>query len=111
YRPEVVFKMYDSYQKTGYASHVIEEAAKLAPVTVKRYFNKGDPIYETLKNSNDTTVKVILQIMARYARKSNAYTLIDDIMAGKLTIEKADAIGKVPQKYLKAMLAIRANKL
>lgn len=109
-RPDVVFKLYDSYSKTPYAERVIIEAAKIAPVTVKRYFNKGDPIYEILKNSNDTVIKLVLQIMSRYTRKSNAYTLIDDIAAGKLTIEKADAIGKQPEKYLRAMLNIRSRK-
>ncbi|MCW5908086.1 MAG: hypothetical protein KIS94_09525 [Chitinophagales bacterium] len=109
-RPDVVFRLFDSYSKNAYAERVVIEAAKTAPVTVKRYFNKGDPVYEILKSSNDTVVKVILQIMNRYTRKSNAFTLIDDIMAGKLTIEKADAIGKQPEKYLRTMLNIRARK-
>lgn len=109
-RPDIVFKIYDTYSKNPYAAKVVVEAAKAAPVTVKRYFNKGDAIYETLKQSDDTTSKVLVQIMNKYTRRSNAFTLIDDIMKGKLTIEKADAIGKQPQKYLQTMLNIRARK-
>ncbi len=109
-RPDIVFKIYDTYSKNPYAAKVVVEAAKAAPVTVKRYFNKGDAIYETLKQSDDTTAKVLVQIMNKYTRRSNAFTLIDDIMKGKLTIEKADAIGKQPQKYLQTMLNIRARK-
>lgn len=108
-RPDIVFKLYDSYARNTYAAHVVVEAAKIAPVTVKRYFNKGDAIYETLKASDDTAVKIILQIMNKYQRKSNAYTLIDDILTGKLTVDKADAIGKSPEKYLQTMLSIRAR--
>jgi hypothetical protein len=109
-RPDIVFKIYDTYSKNPYAAKVVVEAAKVAPVTVKRYFNKGDAIYETLKQSDDTTTKVLVQIMSKYTRRSNAFTLIDDIMKGKLTIEKADAIGKQQQKYLQTMLSIRARK-
>lgn len=109
YRPDVVLKLYDTYYNNSYAARVLEETAKAAPVTVKRYFNKGDPIYEILKRSNDTAVKVIVQIMAHYTRKSNAFTLLDDIVRGSLTIEKADAIGRSPEKYLKAMLQIRSR--
>jgi hypothetical protein len=109
-RPDIVFKNYDTYSKNPYATRVVVEAAKIAPVTVKRYFNKGDPIYETLKQSDDTTIKVLMQIMAKYTRKSNAFALIDDIVNGKLTMDKADAIGKQPQKYLQTLLNIRSRK-
>lgn len=110
YRPDLVFINYDIYASRPYSLHVIEEASKIDPVRVKRYFNPNDAIYKALKTSNDSTVKIILQIMARYNRRSNAFTLIDDIVNKKLTIEKADAIGTNPEKYLKAMLRIRAKK-
>lgn len=110
YRPDLVFTNYDVYASKGYSLHALEEATKIAPVKVKRYFNPNDAIYKALKTSNDTVVKIILQIKDKYSRRTNAFTLIDDIAAGKLTIEKADAIGNSPQKYLRAMLRIRAKK-
>ncbi|MDB5283146.1 MAG: hypothetical protein JWO06_2221 [Bacteroidota bacterium] len=110
YRPEQVFVNYDLYRNRDYALHVLEESAKIAPVTVKRYFNPGDPVYEALKKSEDTVVKTILAIKNKFSRKSNAFTLLDDIMSGKYTMEKADAIGNDPQKFLEAMLKIRAKK-
>lgn len=109
-RPDIVFKIYDAYSKNAYAERVVVEAAKVAPVTVKRYFNKGDAIYETLKRSDDTAVKVLVAIMNKFTRKSNAFALVDDIVKGRMTMDKADAIGKQPQKYLQALLSIRARK-
>ena len=110
YRPDLVFINYRNYGKKSYSLHVIEEASKIAPVTVKRYFNPGDPIYEALKLSHDSVVKIILQIKERYMRKSNAFTLLDGIVSGAYTMEKADAIGKEPRKFLQAMLKIRGKK-
>lgn len=109
-RPDLVFLHFREYQSNSYVLHVLEETSKIAPVTVKRYFNLNDPIYKLLKTSNDTVVKVILKIKEIYTRKSNAYTLIDDIMNGNLTMEQADAIGSDPVKFLQTMLRIRARK-
>ena len=110
YRPDLVFSNYNLYAGKNYSLHVLEEASKIAPVTVKRYFNAGNPIYERLKTSNDTAVKIILRIKENYERKSNAYTLLDAIVNGEITIEKADAIGKEPEKYLLEMIKIRSKK-
>ena len=110
YRPDLVFTNYELYAAKPYSLHVLEEATKIAPVKVKRYFNPNDPIYKALKTSNDTVIKTILQIKDKYSRKTNAFTLIDDVVNGKLTIDRADAIGNVPQKYLRTMLRIRAKK-
>ena len=110
YRPDLVFLNFRKYADKDYALHVLEEATKIAPVTVKRYFNPNDTIYKMLKRSNDTVVKVILQIKDKYTRKSNAYALIDDIMNGNCTMQQADAIGADPVKYLQTMLRIRARK-
>lgn len=110
YRPDLVFINYNTYASQNYSLHVLEEAAKIAPVKVKRYFNPKDEIFKALQQSNDTAVKIILEIKEKFSRKSNAFTLLDDIVTGKLTKEKADAIGNNPQKYLKTMLNIRAKK-
>jgi len=109
-RPDLIFKNFDVFASKDYAVRVLAEAAKVAPVKVKRYFNPNDEIYKALKKSDDTAVKILLQIKDKYNRKSNAFTLIDDIVKGKLTLEKADAIGNNPQKYLRTMLNIRSRK-
>lgn len=109
YRPELVFKYYDDYKDRDFSLHVIEEASKIAPVTVKRYFNPNNPIYEALKTSNDTVIKVILEIKNKYTRKSNAFTLIDGIMNGDYTIGQADTIGNNARKFLRAMIKIRSR--
>jgi hypothetical protein len=110
YRPDLVFQNYDNYKGRDFSLHVIEEAAKIAPVTVKRYFNPNNPIYLALKTSKDTSVKVILEIKDKYTRKSNAYTLLDGIMAGDYNMAQADSIGNNPRAFLRAMIKIRTKK-
>lgn len=110
YRPDLVFSNYNTYADKKYSLHVLEECSKIAPVTVKKYFNPNDPIYAALKKSNDPIIKTILEIKDKYSRKSNTFTLLDEITAGNLSLENADAIGNHPEKYLRAMLKIRAKK-
>lgn len=110
YRPDLVFKTYDIYYKQPYTLRVLETAAKAAPVTVKRYLSPNDPIYLTLQDSRDTIVKMIMQIKEKYGRTTNAFTLIDPIANGKMTMAKADETGKNPEKYLRAMLNTMVKK-
>lgn len=110
YHPETVFRMYVIYAGKNYALHVLEEASKTAPVTVKKYFNDGNPIYEMLKLSKDPVIAIILQIRQLYNRKTNAYTLIDAINDFHYTIQQADTVGNNPREYLRAMLQIRIKK-
>ncbi len=110
YHPDLVFSTYDIYSSQPYSKHVLEEAAKIAPVTVKKYFNPGGAINEVLKSSGDSAVQILMEIKNKYGRKSNAFTLLDQIITGELTLDRADAIGASPQKYLRAMLQIRTKK-
>lgn len=110
YRPDLVFLNYGNYLSEPYAQHVLEEAAKIAPVMVKKYLIPGSDINDALKASNDSVVQIILEIKNKYTRKSNAFTLLDEIVTGNLTLERADAIGSNPEKYLRMMLKIRAKR-
>jgi hypothetical protein len=109
YRPDLVLSSYELYASKSYSLGVLEEAVKTDPVRAKRYFNPNDAINKALLTSTDTAIKVILRIKDKYSRRSNSFTLIDDIVNGRTTLEKADAIGNNPQKYLRAMLNIRAR--
>ncbi len=110
YRPDLVFTNYGNYLSEPYAQHVLEEAAKIAPVMVKKYLIPGSDINDALKGSNDSVVQIILEIKNKYTRKSNAFTLLDEIVNGNLSLERADAIGSNPEKYLRMMLKIRAKR-
>ncbi len=107
YRPDLVFKNYDVYYTKDYTLHVLEECTKIAPITAKRYFNKGNGIYETLKGSSDTAVKILLQVREKYGAKTNAYALLDEMVTGGLSIEEANLIGQNNEKYLRHLLQIR----
>lgn len=109
-RPDLVFSNYSLYAGKNYARRVVEEAAKIAPVTVKRYFNPGNNIFELLRKSEDPTVKIIVEINEKFGRRSNAFTLLNDLARGNSTIEDADATGADARKYFKSMIHIRTNQ-
>lgn len=108
-RPDLVFSNYTAYADKSYAPKVLETAAKIAPVTVKRYFNLGNPIFETLRKNNDPAIQAIMSINDKFGRRSNAFTLLDDVANGVSTVEEADKTGADSRKYLQAMLRIRSK--
>lgn len=105
--PEEVLRNYGDFADQSWAKSVIEETAKFAPLSVKKYLGGGHPINFVLNNSNDTIVKLILNIYRLYGVKTNAYVLIDGIYNKMLSIEKADSVTKVDLRYLMFMLRIR----
>jgi hypothetical protein len=110
FKPKEILQSFDLISDRAYAQLVLDEAAKTAPVTVKRYFSKGDLIFERLQQSTDSSVIAILKINSLFGKKSNAFALLDGIMKGKYSIQKADSIGNDKRQYLKALLEIRKQK-
>jgi len=110
YRPKEILQSYDLFADMPYSLHVLESVAKAAPVTIKRYFNKSDPIFIKLQNSTDSAVVILLKINQEFGKKSNAFALLDDIKKGRYSISKADSIGNDKRLYLRAMMEIRKQK-
>lgn len=108
-RPDLVFSNYSAYADKSYSATVLETTAKIAPVTAKRYFNLGNPIFEALKKSPDMAIQAIMSINDKFGRRSNAFTLLDDVVTGLSTVEDADHTGADSRKYLQAMLRIRSK--
>ena len=105
--PDEILKNYGDYADQVWSKNVIVETAKQAPLSVKKYLGSAHPIRYVLYESNDTIVKLILNIYNRYGVKTNAYSLIDGIYSNFISLEKADSFGKIDLKYLMYMLRIR----
>ena len=105
--PDEVFKNYGDYSDQVWAKKLVEETAKNAPLSVKKYLSSYHPIRQVLNSSNDTIVKLILGIYKKYGVKTNAYTLIDGIYNNTFSLEKADSVGSVDLRYLINMLKVR----
>lgn len=108
--PDDVLKNYGDYADQIWAKSVIVETAKQAPLSVKKYLGSAHPITYVLYGSDDTIVKLILNIYKQYGVKTNAFSLIDGIQSNFISLEKADSFGKNDLKYLMYLLRIRKKE-
>lgn len=110
YRPDLVMKNFYVYNDMPYAQKVINEAAKYAPVTAKKYLIETDIINYYLRRSKDPAVVSLLKINDTYGKASNAYTLLHLIVNEGMSIDEANAIGKDQRKYFDALIKVRSVK-
>lgn len=108
--PDIIFKNYGDFADQPWATKLVCETAKSAPLSVKKYLGSAHPIRSILYNSNDSIIKLIIGIYKNYGSKTNAYTLLDGIYNGNISLEKADSIGSVDLRYLIHMLKIRKQE-
>lgn len=90
-----------------YAMEVLESIALDAPTVLKEYFGSNHLNYRVLKETKNQNVVKILDIYKQYGSSSKAYILINEIIAGRLTIAQANEIGKDEQKLFQKLLEIR----
>lgn len=108
--PDEVLRVYDDFQYSPRAKAHVIAAAKYAPQTVKRYLIGGNPILQILRSSDDTIIKTILKINQQAGKKSQAFTVVDEIAKGKSTIEEIDSIYHNKRLWLKKLIQLRAQK-
>jgi hypothetical protein len=108
--PIDVILYYGLYYKKEYAVKVVETAAAYAPDEAKRFMIEGNPINKIIKESNDTTLQILVKATAKFGKKTSATTLTETIATGALSIEKADSITYQPKDYLTKLIAIRMQK-
>jgi hypothetical protein len=107
--PVQVLENHFLYDDKPYATEIISKAAVSAPITAKKYFLQDHPIMQILKHSTDPDVVTLLSIEKRFGKSTNAYTLLDPIAKGKLSLDSAHDIGKDQYRYLQQLLETRIN--
>jgi hypothetical protein len=108
--PDEIFRFTEDFAERPYAQHVIDYAAVFAPEVAKKYMLINNPVYQIMRSSQDTGVRVILKITDDIGKKSNAYVLLDPIVKGKMTIKEADSIGADPRTFFAALHEVRKQK-
>lgn len=108
--PEKIIENYGQFIDRPYAGKVIDVAAKTAPLVAKKYILEGNPINNLFKKSTDSSIVVLLKLNQEFGKKTNAYVLLDEIVKQKISLQKADSIGKNPIEYLNHLMKIRFQK-
>jgi hypothetical protein len=108
--PDEIFKNVDDFAERPYAQHVIDYTSVFAPEVAKKYMLINNPVFNIMKTSQDSAVRIILKITTDIGKKSNAYVLLDAIAKGKMTIKEADAIGASPKRFFAALHEIRRQR-
>jgi hypothetical protein len=103
--PADVLKQFNNYYKQPYAQHIVDAAAKISPVTLKKYFTSKNYINSFILKSDDTIVKTIHEIYKKYGNETHMYILSDYLYTDSNSI--GNTIYKLkydPQQYLSALI-------
>ncbi len=103
--PADVLKQFNNYYKQPYAQHIIDAAAKISPVTLKKYFASKNYINSFILKSNDTIVKTIYEIYKKYGNETHMYILSDYLYAdSNIIANNIYKLKNTPQQYLSALI-------
>jgi hypothetical protein len=108
--PDIVLSHFYRFQNNTYSERVIISTACEAPGTIKKYLLPGNPIFKILQESENPCVKKVIDIHNLYGKTTAAYSLLDPIVKGKMSIQKADSISKKQNTLLIKLIDARAEK-
>jgi hypothetical protein len=107
--PVEVLNNFKSFDKKTYAKNVLEYAAKIAPHAILKYFPSTNSINKYVLESEDDTVKTIVNLYKRYGMGSKAYFFLDKIMENKELTSFYAYLQPEYDIYLKELISIRSK--
>lgn len=103
--PSDVLKQFNNYYKQPYAQHIVDAAAKISPVTLKKYFASKNYINSFILKSDDSIVRTIHDIYIKYGHETHMYILSDYLYADSNTLgTDLYKLKYTPQLYLSALI-------
>lgn len=108
--PTDALTQFISIYNEPYAMEVLEAIALDAPTVIKEYFGSNHLNYRVLKETKNPNVQTMLDIYRQYGSSSKAYVLINEIIAGRLSIAQANEIGQDEDKLFHKLLDIRKQQ-
>lgn len=110
YYPTDALTQFITIYNEPYAMEVLEAIALDAPTVIKEYFGSNHLNYRMLKETKNTNVQTMLEIYKQFGSSTKAYVLINEIIAGRLTIAQANEIGKEEDRLFHKLLDIRKQQ-
>lgn len=109
--PAEVLKQFNYYQKQPYANHIVEQAARISPNTLKKYFPSKSYINNFVLKSNDTVIKTMLNIYNMLGVETKAYILSDFVYAdNNPNLSAIHNLKYIPENYLTALITLKQRE-
>ena len=82
-----------------YAADLFEDMALRDPVLFKSYYNSRYPLKDALQDSENDTIRVLIDIFEHHAKDTRTMALMDLILRGELTVEQAYEVSRDDMSY------------
>ncbi|MCO5230274.1 MAG: hypothetical protein M9958_03865 [Chitinophagales bacterium] len=102
--PSDVLKSLNLFSTEPYALKIVEEVAKVSPMTVKKYFNSKNSVNALVSESQDSIVQLLVDLYNKYGNESKVYYFIDMIYHNNTSPDVLNSISQYPQTYLNALI-------
>jgi hypothetical protein len=107
--PVEVLNAFKTYDKKPYAKSVLEYCTKIAPHTVVKYFPATNSVNRFILESEDDTVKTVVELYKKYGMGSKVYFFLDKIMKDKSLMSFYAYLQPEYDIYLKELIDIRSQ--
>lgn len=107
--PAEVLKAFPAYQKEPYAREVLEHTVRIAPNAVKKYFPTRSYINTLLLESDDETVRLVMDVFRKYGVESKAYFFLDKIAEAPHRAGYFSYLRPGTETYLRELIDVRRN--
>ena len=108
--PTELLSNYKLITEQPYADTILLELIKYAPGEVKGYLYSQNAVSNSIRNSKNSWMMVLVKIYNEVGMRSRAYSFLDDIYKKKISINTADSYGNESNIYLKKLIAMIGRK-
>ena len=108
--PYEVLRVYQDFSNEFYALEILELVAINDPNAIKQYLGTYHPVNMLIQTSNDPVVQTLLDIHVSQGSRARAYTFIDWIYGGKISLEAAETLCNTPDAYFGKLVELRKKK-
>ncbi|MCO5233473.1 MAG: hypothetical protein LC105_06345 [Chitinophagales bacterium] len=102
--PSEVLKNLNLYSTETYTLKIIEEVARVSPMTVKKYFNSKNSVNAIISESQDSIVRILIDLYNKYGNESKVYYFIDLIYHNNISSDLLNSVSQYPLTYLNALI-------
>lgn len=102
--PNEVLKEIKNFAQQQYALKVVEKAARVSPMAVKKYFNSKNIVNNFVQLSQDSVVHKIVDLYHRFGNESKVFYFLDMIINQEVQAEVLHSVARNPRAYLGALI-------
>lgn len=102
--PNEVLKEIKAFADEEYALEIVEAAARVSPMAIKKYFSSKNLVNGFVEESQDSVVQLIVNLFNQYGHGSKSFFFIDMIYHQEISPSIAHNVANQPMAYLSALI-------